>query len=177
MPPVRPANPADAQAIADIHIRCWQWAYADLMPAEHLAELERTRAQRIDRWRESLARDDAGTFVALGDAGEVTGFSSAGLYRPQEDHSVRIEGVGEIYSIYVDPSMVGTGAGRAAMDGAVDWLDSRGLRPVHLWVLEGNARARRFYERYGFALDGDRAMFTVGSVDLAEVRYTLDRPA
>lgn len=29
-----------------------------------------------------------------------------------------------------------------------------GGRPAYLWVVEGNVRARRFYERHGFVADG-----------------------
>jgi hypothetical protein len=46
-----------------------------------------------------------------------------------------------------------------------------------LWVLEDNARARRFYERAGMATDGDRSTYTLqlspnrDPVGLDEIRY------
>lgn len=40
-----------------------------------------------------------------------------------------------------------------------------------LWVLEGNARARRFYERSGFRADGTEEPFEVDGVAVPEVRY------
>lgn len=47
-----------------------------------------------------------------------------------------------------------------------------------LWVLEDNAPARGFYERYGLAADGERSTFRVSGpggvpVELVEVRYAL----
>ncbi|HLV58951.1 MAG TPA: N-acetyltransferase, partial [Natronosporangium sp.] len=57
-------------------------------------------------------------------------------------------------------------------------LRAQGLETVRLWVLEENAPARRFYERYGYVADGVRHYFRVTEpdgtpVDLPEVRYTL----
>jgi len=46
-----------------------------------------------------------------------------------------------------------------------------GFTAVVLWVLETNARARRFYEVAGFAPDGGEQVETFGAVPLREVRY------
>ena len=46
-------------------------------------------------------------------------------------------------------------------------------RPVVLWVLADNARARRFYERAGFAADGSSKILT-GLGGVLEIRYTRD---
>ncbi len=40
-----------------------------------------------------------------------------------------------------------------------------------LWVLKGNARARRFYEIAGFAADGAEEAYEVDGVPVPEVRY------
>ena len=44
----------------------------------------------------------------------------------------------------------GTGVGRMLMRYAEEWTTARGLPLLTLNVFEGNARARRFYERSGF---------------------------
>jgi ribosomal protein S18 acetylase RimI-like enzyme len=170
---VRPAVPADAEAIVDVHIRGWQWAYDGVMPADHLAGLDAARAARVERYRRHLAAGDGRTLVVLDPDGRVIGFTNCGIYREGQDDSRPVEGEGEVYAIYVDPAVAGTGAGRALMDAAVGRLTSLGLHPIHLWVLEDNPRARRFYERYGFTLAGDRSTIAIGDADLAEVRYTL----
>jgi ribosomal protein S18 acetylase RimI-like enzyme len=175
MPTVRPATPDDAEAIVDVHVRGWQWAYDGVMPADHLAGLDAARAGRVERYRRRLAEGDVRTLVVLDPGGRVIGFTNWGIYRIGQDDAQPVAGEGEVYAIYVDPAVAGTGAGRALMDAAVDRLIGQGLHPIHLWVLEDNPRARRFYERYGFALAGDRSTITVGGAELAEVRYTLDR--
>jgi GNAT superfamily N-acetyltransferase len=172
---VRPATPDDAESISDIQVRCWQWAYDGLMPADYLAGLDANRDERTQRWREGIVAEGRGAFVALDAGDRIIGFVMSGVYRDQADRQP-VDGVGEINAIYADPAEVGTGAGRALMDAAVDWLSGRGLRPIRLWVLEGNARARRFYERYGFVADGATSTYTAGSVEVAEVRYTLEPP-
>lgn len=49
----RPATVDDAPAIAAIHVRSWQRAYADLLPADFLAGLD--VEQRVAYWRRDLA--------------------------------------------------------------------------------------------------------------------------
>jgi hypothetical protein len=45
-----------------------------------------------------------------------------------------------------------------------------------LWVLEGNARARRFYERGGWAADGTTRDEPMGGEMTHQLRYALRRP-
>jgi GNAT superfamily N-acetyltransferase len=79
--------------------------------------------------------------------------------------------VGEVYAIYVAPDWWSTGTGRLLMEAAVASLLSAGYRRAVLWVLDTNARARRFYERAGWAPDGAaNTMAALGGV--VEVRYT-----
>ncbi|QUW18837.1 GNAT family N-acetyltransferase [Agrococcus sp. Marseille-Q4369] len=50
----------------------------------------------------------------------------------------------ELDRLYVAAEMHGTGLGAALFDAVVD------ERPHYLWLIDGNARAARFYERRGF---------------------------
>jgi hypothetical protein len=52
-------------------------------------------------------------------------------------------------------------------------LRGRGYLEAILWVLDDNPRARRFYEREGWALDGERKVEPHLGVDVAEVRYRI----
>ncbi|WP_326687087.1 MULTISPECIES: hypothetical protein [unclassified Streptomyces] len=47
----------------------------------------------------------------------------------------------------------------------------RGRPRMLLWVPEGNARTRRFYEKAGFAHDGLADSLEVGGATVPEVRY------
>ena len=80
---------------------------------------------------------------------------------------------GELYALYVTPAWWSAGAGRALMGSVLAALgEARYLRVV-LWVLADNARARRFYERAGFATDGATNVLA-GLGGVLEVRYVRD---
>jgi ribosomal protein S18 acetylase RimI-like enzyme len=177
---VRPAGPADAEDVVRVQVGGWHTAYAGIMPDGVLASLDRQRPQRIARTRERLSTTGAHPFstVVATEDDHVIGFATYGPYRLEHEVGSVDDTVGEVLAIYVDKAYQGRGAGRVLLDTAVAALRGRGVREVRLWVLEENAPARRFYERYGFAADGDRHYFRVeepdgNPVDLPEVRYTL----
>jgi L-amino acid N-acyltransferase YncA len=66
------------------------------------------------------------------------------------------------------------GIGRALLSRAVDELRAGGHAEVVLWVLDGNARARRLYERAGWRADGGAKVEVMEGVDLSQVRYRLE---
>jgi GNAT superfamily N-acetyltransferase len=180
---VREAVLDDAPGITQVHVRGWRWAYQDLMPAAYLDGLDAMMPERIERRRRFLAEpsDQARTLVAMRD-GEVVGFTSVGQYRYDKagDEPAGVDRIqGEVYAIYVMPEVAGTGTGYALMQAGVGWLRGRGFEPIALWVLDGNVRARTFYERYGFRPDGGRSTFTLDEagdvpIEIPEVRYRLD---
>ena len=113
---VRPARTTDAEQVAAVHVASWQWAYAGLLPAEELAGL--SVADRADRWRAMLAgtgigRTDRGaTFVADLD-GRVVGFVAVG---PGRD-DVGGPSVGELYALYLQREVAGSGTGALRLAG------------------------------------------------------------
>jgi ribosomal protein S18 acetylase RimI-like enzyme len=79
-------------------------------------------------------------------------------------------GLGEVYAIYLAPSALGRGLGRALMDAALAELAAAGLATVVLWVLTANASARRFYERAGFRPDGAVRTLDFDGTPIEEIR-------
>ena len=77
----------------------------------------------------------------------------------------------ELAAMYVVPARWGTGVARALHAAAVAHLRTCGLPAAHLWVIEGNARARRFYEREGWRATDERRPLAFREVELALVRY------
>ena len=78
--------------------------------------------------------------------------------------------VAELYALYVRPAWWSTGTGRALMDHVLARVSAAGYRCITLWVLEDNARARRFYQRAGFTPDGaSHGLPDLGGV--TEIRY------
>ena len=73
------------------------------------------------------------------------------------------DGRAEIEAIHSLPESWGTGLGAAMLDFAL-----RG-RSAGLWAFEENRRARRFYEKHGFAFTGERRISEFDGA--VEVRY------
>jgi GNAT superfamily N-acetyltransferase len=141
--------------------------------------------RRATGWREWLDSDGArrnleglGRIVAESttwvaeSGGRVVGFVNAG---PSRDDDAS-DSTGEIQAIYVIEDVWDTGVGAALMNAAWSWLEGR-FECATLWVLEANARARRFYEKGGWRPDGHEQPLDFNGTDLIEVRYRIDLPA
>jgi GNAT superfamily N-acetyltransferase len=155
---IRPGTPADAEAVARVHVRTWQAAYAHVFPGERLAELSVER--RADQWREWPP------LVAVAD-GVIVGFVSVGASRDDD-------AAGELFAIYVAPGHWGTGIGRELIAAGEERLRQFGHTNAILWVLDDNPRARRFYERAGWHHDGTARPIEILGLNVLEVRYRKD---
>ena len=143
---LREATPADAHAIATVHVASWQVAYRGLMPDHVLDGLSVDDRARI--WADRLAAPDTPTRTLLVVEGPaVLGFASTG---PARDDPAD----GELYAFYLDPSAWGRGHGARLHAGAVDRLRTDGFTHARLWVLDSNERALRFYHRQGWTETG-----------------------
>jgi putative acetyltransferase len=133
---LRPYLPADEAASIDLWQRTWQQAYPQI---DFAARLEWWR----ERWRKDLV-PKASIVVAEQD-GVLTGF-------------VTIDGDGYLDQLVVDPAHWGSDAARLLVD------EAKRLSPtgVTLLVNKDNTRAIRFYERNGFADEGDEVNPTSG---------------
>ncbi len=162
---LRIATAADAEAVARIHVESWAVAYRGIMPDDVIARTD--MAYRTRMWRERIADRDWPVFVFDAD-GEILAFCHM---VPSPDPGDDPRTVGHITSIHVLPHLRGRGHGRALLDRAFAEFRRRGFDEVTLWVLEGNASARRFYERLGFHEDGGRKTYPGTAVP--EVRYRI----
>jgi GNAT superfamily N-acetyltransferase len=180
---VRPATTADVDGIASVHVRSWQAAYPGLMPQDYLDAQD--VGHRAAQWRQWL--DDppprvhvvvaAVADTATDDHGGIVGFAVAAPYRVEDGEQHPGEHVGELAAIYALADRWGTGVGRRLMDAAVAELVHEGFTEAVLWVIDGNVRARRFYEAAGWAPDGAAKLDPRGGWDIPEVRYRRPLPA
>lgn len=162
---VRAATKEDADALAGVHVASWRSAYAGLLPPDLLASLD--VGKRAQAWRTVL--DDPSGSVYLACEGEaVLGFVHV---CPSRDEDKVSTAVGEITSIYVAPGSWGKGIGTTLLSRGLLHLAQGGCREVTLWVLDGNQRACRFYERRMFARDGTSKVHPPSGMN--EVRYRL----
>ncbi|MBY8877939.1 GNAT family N-acetyltransferase [Streptomyces sp. PLK6-54] len=157
---------ADVTAVSTIRVRGWQWAYEGIVPRSYLDAMD--AEEDAARRREFLALSAGRVHNLLAEVdGVVVGWAAVGPYRGEPDDARD----GELYALYVLPEHVGTGVGRALTAAAVRRTAELGRSRLLLWVLADNSRARRFYDRAGFAPDGAETSDDYAGVPLRELRY------
>lgn len=165
----REAGCGDAGALGTLHVASWRETYVGILPAEMLAGL--SADERSSMWGAVL--DDparfGGTSIFLGEhAGTLVGF---GTCTAQRDEALSAQGWdGEIGALYVLRSHQGQGIGTALMGFMAVRLLDQGRTKASLWVLRQNRPARRFYERLGGLLIGEKEEAQAGTI-LTEVAY------
>ena len=157
---LRTATDADLEAVGSLHYRSRAEAYRGIVAPSALTFGSEGALGEWWTERRRWEQDTHRLTVAVTDDGRVVGFSYVG--------DTLTPGVQELYAIHVDPAEVGTGVGRLLMQDALRHLGARAV----LWVLEGNTRARRFYEEGGWQPDGETRESPMGGEVTHQLRYT-----
>jgi GNAT superfamily N-acetyltransferase len=115
----------DARAIAELHIRSWQWAYRGLLTDEYLAGLSATLERRIEGRSAELAALPSHMRWWLAEQAErLSGFAVTGLSGDPDADSE----TAEVRAIYLAPEAVGQGIGRALFEHVVADLRQRSYK-------------------------------------------------
>jgi ribosomal protein S18 acetylase RimI-like enzyme len=189
---IRPGLAADAPAITRVRRESWHAAYEGIIAAPVIDRATATGGNAADPppYRRTLVAETGEHPAVIGYAsfGPERAMPSAPATQPAADDPCvpvvpdggdpltadgRAGRTGEVYALYVVPAWWSAGAGRALMDSALASLRASGYSRAVLWVLAANTRARRFYDRAGFAPDGASTILTALG-DLLEVRYSRD---
>jgi GNAT superfamily N-acetyltransferase len=161
---IRQARVDDCPALADLHLRTALFAYVSIFPCDaprpKLDDLTLDWERRLGGLHSPNVR---GYVAAVGD--QLTGVVVAGA---DPDH---LE-MGHITRFYVDAPHWGHGIGSCLYTAAISYISQVGYEEASLWVLEGNARARAWYERLGWTCTGERNL-AGETVEVEDVRYTL----
>jgi GNAT superfamily N-acetyltransferase len=98
-------------------------------------------------------------------------------YSASRDDDTRRDGdagpapVGEVNALYLLPAAWGRGVGRLLMEAALARLTQAGFAQATLWVLDTNARARRFYAAGGWSADGAVKRDDSRGFPITQLRY------
>jgi tRNA dimethylallyltransferase len=135
-PLLRPARAEDAESAFQVQRAASLAALAHIYPPDRYPFPDDAIRER---WKEAIS-DTNGDVIVAHRAHRIVGVAAA-----KE---------GWLDGLYVVPEEWGTGVAARLHDEAMRSLAEAGATQARLWVLEGNRRARRFYERRGWRLDG-----------------------
>jgi ribosomal protein S18 acetylase RimI-like enzyme len=149
---IRRARPADAVAIAAVHVAAWRNTYPGILPDSYLAKLSVSRQavhydHAIRAGTGVMVAIASGVDVAPGSAARIIGFTTAGKARRGEISGQAL-GEGEIETLYVLDDWRDRGVGRRLLRAAASHLADAGCKSAYLWVLRDNP-SRWFYARLG----------------------------
>jgi ribosomal protein S18 acetylase RimI-like enzyme len=163
---IRKADIRDAAEIGRVYTSSWKTAYKGLIPQAYLDGLsEEHWVPSFENW---LA-DRTVTAVVLTEGQKIVGCSA---YVEARDEG--LPGWGEIISIYLLPDYFGKGYGKKLFRHTLGLMEQEGYRCIYLWVLKGNFRAIRFYEKNGFAFNGDTMQISIMDEPLTDLKYVYE---
>lgn len=161
------AEPKDAYEYTVCHAECWYSAYKGIIPDGYLENLRNNVEQRVERMERNIVNQPEQTYCCVKLDIEIIGILAFGKSWDDEKSDA-----GEVHAIYLLEDYWSKGYGRKMMDYAVGALKSKYCEII-VWVLKENHRARLFYEKYGFSIDGKEKEIVIEK-PLIEVRYVLN---
>ena len=130
-----------------VHWKSWHGTYAGLMPQAYLENITLEKCVKMaHKWPQNT--------LLLKVHGKSVGFACVGK-------SKDTDGADEIVAIYLLRDYQGMKLGYALLKEAVTRL--AGSHKIVLWVLQGNDRAIRFYQKFGFAFNEKEKQLPFGT--------------
>lgn len=161
---IRNAQPADAEQIAQVHVKSWQTTYQKIVDEEVLSAMN--WEDRVESWRETIQSqgDEAIILVAVENE-RIVGFLSGGKARkPLEDCDA------EIYAIYLLKESRGKGVGKQLMNRYFQWLTQNDFHSCFVWIAKENPY-RSFYSSLGAEKTDYEGISRVRSNEIPTVAY------
>lgn len=162
-----PAGPADAEALARVHVASWRETYRGLLPDAYLARMsEESHTRRFARALLRPGPDDV--TLAAADRGGIVGYAQGGPSRRQRP------GEAEVATLYLLKAAQGRGVGARLLTATARALAGHGALSLVISVLRDNVAARGFYEHLGGEAEPPRLEPGPGGALLPEVAYRWD---
>ncbi|MFF4773346.1 GNAT family N-acetyltransferase [Microtetraspora fusca] len=165
---IRLATQQDAPVLARVQRASWHAAFRGLLSDDYLDGLDHETLAKT--WEGLLTHFEgarAGTLL-VEQTDRVVGYSRFYPTDDEDDDSVQVGMIGSIYTL---PEVWGTGVGKALIIAVLGAMSSAGYAEATLWVLEGNTRARSFYERNGWHHDGALVVDRSDVLPIRKLRY------
>jgi GNAT superfamily N-acetyltransferase len=141
---IRPVVAGEDEALRELRLRALAEA-----PEAFVSDVADESAREPAHWRGLIDDPEQGTvLVAQATDGRLTGMAGGRWFD-------RERGTAQLWGLWVDPTLRGSGLGAALVTGIGEWAARLGAGFVRLGVLDSDGnRAEAFYHRLGFvALD------------------------
>lgn len=159
---IREAQLTDYEKVAEMHYPVWSESYTGIVVPYLLDIFVRHWADQVYPQRVSEGR----TIMLAESDGKAVGVT---IFGPQPENPDRLE----IDALYIKQEGQRRGIGGVLLDKA---LASQPSADVVLWCAEKNRKARCFYEKKAFQLDGRTFSWEpIPGVKVVELGYTLYR--
>lgn len=141
---VRAARPEDAADLARIYIEAWHDTYAGIIRHTMLQAMShKAHTARLAAAIKNAERNQGAVLVAQDAHHGAIGLCSLG---PARDKALGLDG--EVYTLYVAPSFLGRGAGRALLTTTFEIFKAHAMSSCVIWAHARN-NACFFYEAMG----------------------------
>jgi len=159
-----PPGPADAEALARVHVTSWRETYRGLLPDAYLARMsEASHARRFGRVLLHPGPNDV--TLAAADRHGIVGYAQGGPSRRGRPAEA------EVATLYLLKGAQNRGVGARLLTEAARALAARGATSLVVSVLRDNVAARGFYEHLGGVAEPSRLEPGPGGAMLHEVAY------
>ena len=148
---IRRAHPDEWAAVREVRLA----ALADA-PDAFASTLRREACRDEPQWRSRIA---ASPWFLAWRAGRPAGVVAAVPDQPASGPAAARPCGWHLVSMWVSPQARGHGVADLLVGAVIDHAHAAGAPRVTLWVALGNARARAFYQRMGFAPTGRRQAY------------------
>ena len=166
----RRATGNDAEVIASMHTQSWRDAYRGILPDSYLDG--QVADERANLWRSrfsSLGSDRFLVVLTESPRGPV-GFACVLLDEDPQWGAC-------LDNLHVMPGWRSRGVGRLLFGRAAQWVMSTEPGwPIHLWVFEANAGARRFYDALGGEVVEHHKKEVLKGIEIPSVLYVWRDP-
>jgi len=140
------AHKTDAPILAEINLQSWQHAYKNILPGHVLRSMD---LKKLEQGCLSIINHTDKKILVLEIESAVHGYTIYGEIEPlipKEEF--------EIFQFYLDPRVIGKGSGAKLLQKTKENIEADGGEQIIVKVLEKNTRARKFFEKFGFAQIG-----------------------
>ena len=159
------AKLSDAPLLGEVHSLSFTDTYKDFIGKEVLQAF--TPEKSSMKFFKAIKEKTEEVYCVKKD-GLIIGFGVIGKSRDDD----MIEGIGEIWSIYLHPNYLNQGIGSVLINFLSDKLKKSSFFKITIWVLDKNTKAVNFYEKHGFKQNKTKEIRISGGDILTEIRVS-----